>query len=211
MRDILRTIETPYIDAQTLLSLLGDYRKPRECILRMVKNQELIRLKNGFYLIADKIRQGSNQVIPYEQVANLLYGPSYVSLEWALSFYGMIPERVHTVTSMTLGRNKEYHTSIGDFAYYKLSPDSYSIGITQKKASDFVGGFLMASPEKALADLVFKSCKGLDKDQLKQELLESKRMDRDSFHQLNKTLLVEIAKTYQAKSVNYLVDLIGVI
>ncbi len=211
MRDILRHIETPYIDAQTLLSLLGDYRKPRECILRMVKNQELIRLKNGFYLIADKIRQGSNQVIPFEQVANLLYGPSYVSLEWALSFYGMIPERVHTVTSMTLGRNKEYHTPIGDFVYYKLSPDSYSIGITQKKASDFVGGFLMASPEKALADLVFKSCKGLDKDQLKQELLESKRMDRDSFHQLNKTLLVEIAKSYQAKSVNYLVDLVGVI
>ena len=78
----------------------------------MVKNEELIRLKNGFYLIADKIRQGPNTIIPYEQVANLLYGPSYVSLEWALSFYGMIPERVHTITSMTLGRNKEYHTPI---------------------------------------------------------------------------------------------------
>lgn len=211
MRDILRSIETPYIDAQTLLSLLGNYRKPRECILRMVKNEVLIRLKNGFYLIADKIRQGSNLIIPYEQVANLLYGPSYVSLEWALSFYGMIPERVHTVTSMTLGRNKEYQTPVGDFVYYKLSADSYSIGITQKKTPDFVGGFLMASPEKALADLVFKSCKGLDKDQLQQDLLESKRIDRDSIHRLNKTLLVEIARSYQAKSVHYLVDLVGVL
>lgn len=211
MREILRHIETPYIDAQTLLSLLTDYRKPRECILRMVKNEELIRLKNGFYLIADKITQGSNQLIPYEQVANLLYGPSYVSLEWALSFYGMIPERVHTVTSMTLGRNKEYHTPVGNFVYYRLSSDSYSIGVTQKKTPDFVGGFLMASPEKALADLVFITCKGLDKDQLKQELLESKRIDRECFHQLDKTLLVEIAKSYHAKSVNYLVDLVGVI
>src|SRR5438105_4410643 len=134
MRDRLRLIEIPYVDAQTLLSLFADYRKPRECISRMVKNGELIRLKNGFYLITDRIKQGPNTVIPYEQVANMLYGPSYVSLEWALSFYGMIPERVHTVTSVTLGRNKEYHTPVGDFIYYKLSPESYSIGITQKKA-----------------------------------------------------------------------------
>ena len=211
MKDRLRSIETPYIDAQTLINVLADYRKPRECILRMIKNEELIRLKNGFYLITHKIRSGSNTIIPYEQVANLLYGPSYVSLEWALSFYGMIPERVHTITSMTLGRNKEYHTPIGDFVYYKLSSNSYSIGITQKQTSDFIGGFLMATPEKALADLVFKTCKNLDKDQLKQELLESKRIDRDFFHQLNKALLVEIGQSYRAKSVNYLVDLVGVI
>ncbi|MFS8562842.1 MAG: hypothetical protein LVR00_00285 [Rhabdochlamydiaceae bacterium] len=119
----------------------------------MVKNKELIRLKNGFYLIADKITQGTHTIIPYEQVANLLYGPSYVSLEWALSFYGMIPERVHLVSSMTLGRNKEYHTPVGDFAYYSLSQDSYDIGITQKTSSDFASGFLMATPEKALADI----------------------------------------------------------
>ena len=211
MVDILQQIETPYIDAQTLLALLADYRKPRERILRMVKNGELIRLKNGFYLIADKIRQGSKTFIPCEQVANMLYGPSYVSLEWALSFYGMIPEKVHTVTSMTLGRDKEFHTPIGDFAYYRLSSECYSIGIEQKKAVDFVGGFLMACPEKALTDLVYKTCKGLDKDQLKQELLESRRIDRESLQQLNKPLLVEIANSYHAKRVGYLIDIIGVL
>jgi predicted transcriptional regulator of viral defense system len=211
MRDRLKLIKTPYIDAQTLLNLLSDYRKPRECILRMVKNEELIRLKNGFYLITDKIKSASNTIIPYEQVANLLYGPSYVSLEWALSFYGMIPERVHTITSMTLGRNKEFHTPIGDFVYHKLSAKSYSVGVTQKQTSDFIGGFLIATPEKALADLVFKTCKGLDKDHLKQELLESKRIDREVFHQLDKSLLVEIGRSYHAKSVSYLVDLVGAI
>ena len=211
MKDRLKQIETPYIDAQTLLNIFADYRKPRECILRLIKNEKLIRLKNGFYLIADKIQSGSNTLIPYEQVANLLYGPSYVSLEWALSFYGMIPERVHTVTSMTLGRNKEYRTSIGDFSYYRLSSKSYSIGITQKETQGFLGGFLMATPEKALADLVFKRCKGLDKNQLKQELLESKRIDREVFHQLNKELLVEIKQCYRTKIVNDLVDLVGII
>lgn len=211
MKDILKLIETPYIDAQTLLTLLADYRKPRECILRMIKNEELIRLKNGFYLITDKIKSGANRIIPYEQVANLLYGPSYVSLEWALSFYGMIPERVHSITSMTLGRNKEYNTPIGDFIYHQLSSNSYSIGITQKQTPGFIGGFWIATPEKALADLVFKTCKGLNKDFLKQELLESKRIDREVFHQLNKDLLIEISSLYHSKSVNYLIDLVGAI
>ena len=208
---ILRQIETPYVDCQTLLGLLSRYKKPREHILRMVKNKELIRLKNGFYLIADRIYRGSSISIPYEQVANLLYGPSYISLEWALSFYGMIPERVYTVTSMALSKNKEYHTPVGDFSYYRLSLNRYSIGIIQKKSADFIGGFLMASPEKALADLVFKSCKNMDKDQIKQELLESKRIDRECFYQLDKALLLKIAEAYHSKSVNYLIDLIGVI
>lgn len=209
MKNTLKLVETPYIDVQALLNFLDDYKKPREAILRMVKNKELIRLKNGFYLISEKITHEFS--IPFEQVANLLYGPSYVSMEWALSFYGMIPERVHTVTSMTLGRNKEYHTPVGDFLYLTLPPKSYSIGIIQKKSPDFVGGFLIASPEKALADMVFKTCKSLDKDQLKDELLESKRIDRECFHRLNKDLLNDIAKSYCAKHVYYLADLVGVL
>lgn len=211
MNDPLKQIETCYIDAQTLLNLFSAFSKPRERILRMIKKGELIRLKNGFYLIADKIRQGSHIHIPYEQVANFLYGPSYVSLEWALSFYGMIPERVHTVTSMTLGRDKEYNTPVGNFAYYRLSSDRYSVGVTQKQVPDSFGGFLMATPEKALADFVFKTCKGLDKKELEVELLESKRVNRESVHELDKSLLVKIAGSYRAKTVSYLVDLIGVL
>jgi len=211
MRNILKLVETPYIDAQALLRLLADYKRPREAILRMIKNEELIRLKNGFYLISEKITHGPIKIIPFEQIANLLYGPSYISMEWALSFYGMIPERVHTVTSMTLGRNKEYHTPVGDFSYSTLSSESYSLGITQKKSPDFVGSFLIASPEKALADLVFKRCKNLDKDQLKDELLESKRIDRKCFYELDKGLLQDIAKSYRARHIHYLSDIVGVL
>jgi len=207
MKDILKEIATPYVDAQALLCLLSRYKQPREWINRMVKKGVLIRLKNGFYFIADRIKQP----IPYEQVANLLYGPSYVSLEWALSFYGMIPERVHTVTSMCLGRAKEYHTPVGDFVYYPLNSASYSIGIERKSSPDLVGGFLIASPEKALADLVFKTCKGLDKTQIKLELLESKRIDIETLRNLNKAALNEILQTYNTKRTGYLMDLVGVI
>lgn len=211
MKNILKEIETPYIDSQTLINLLSGYRKPHESILRMIKNGELIRLKNGFYLIADKISQGRDTIIPYEQVANLLYGPSYVSLEWALSFYGMIPERVHVVTSMTLGRNKEYHTPMGDFFYYKLSQDRYTVGIMQKESSSSIGSFLMATPEKALADLVHRTCKGLDREQLVIELIESKRIDRNVLKELDKSLLSEIARLYNSKTVKYLNELAGIL
>ena len=211
MKNILKLIETPYVDAQTLLTLLVDYKKPREAILRMVKNDELIRLKNGVYLIKEKIKYGNKTIIPFEQLANFLYGPSYVSMEWALSFYGMIPERVYTITSMTLGRNKEYPTCVGDFSYLTLPARCYSIGVTQKKSSDFLGGFLIASPEKALSDMVFKKCKNLKKDALKEDLIESKRIDPMCFRDLNKELLDEIAKCYRAKPVYYLRDLVGIL
>lgn len=209
--NIFRLIETPYIDAQNLLPLLSSYQRPRDWIQRMVKNGELIRLRNGFYLITEKIQHGTDRIIPYEQVANFLYGPSYVSLEWALSFYGMIPERVHTVTSMTLGRAKEYDTPVGPFTYFPLKSASYSIGIELKKSSCSIGNFLMASREKALADFVYKTCKGLNQEELKIELLESKRLNLEIIHELDKNSLSEIANHYRSTSVNYLVNLLGVI
>lgn len=211
MDETLFRIQTPYIDAQTLLGFMSEYQNPRDRIRRLVQKRELIRLKNGFYLIAAKIKQGSHTIIPYEQVANWLYGPSYVSLEWALSFYGMIPERVNAITSMSLGRDKEYRTPVANFLYYRLNASCYSIGIEQKKAVDVVGGFLLASPEKALADLAFKRCKGFSKTQLKAELLESRRMDDEHFQKLNKNLLNNIAEAYHSKAVDHLVNLIGIL
>lgn len=208
-KHIFKLIETPYIDAQNLLALLGTYRRPRDWIQRMVKGGELIRLRNGLYLITEKIQQGADKFIPYEQVANILYGPSYVSLEWALSFYGMIPERVYTVTSMTLGKTKEYHTPVGDFSYTPLAPESYSIGIEQKQSSSSIGGFLMASREKALIDWVYKTCKGLTQEELKIELIESKRLNVEILHELDKKIMFDIAKCYRSKSVSYLINLLG--
>lgn len=205
MKNILTQIETPYVDAQTLLTFLSDYQKPREWILRKVKSGELIRLKNGFYLIQNKIEDGG---VPYEQVANLLYGPSYVSLEWALSFYGMIPERVHTVTSMALGRAKEYQTPVGSFSYVSCKSATYSVGVDLKKAQNSTGNFFMATPEKALVDFVYVNCKNLKGSDLEVDLFESKRMDRETLAQLNKPLLLDIAKAYCSKNIDQLLRLL---
>lgn len=113
MLDILRSSETSYIEAQNILPLLNEYTNPRDFISRMCKRGELLRLKNGFFVIAEKI---SKAPIPYEQIANLLYGPSYISFEWALSYYGMIPEGVYVVTSTSASKSKCYTTPIGTFS-----------------------------------------------------------------------------------------------
>lgn len=207
----LDELDTPYVDAQTLMTLWASYADPRKKIERLVKKGELIRLKNGFYLIADKIHSKGQTYIPYEQVANLLYGPSYVSLEWALSFYGMIPERVYTVTSITLGRKKEFETPIGKFIYQPLPVRCYPVGITQKQATGFVGNFWMATPEKALADLVYTSSHATNKHQLKEELLESLRIDIEALQKLDKSLIADIDEAYRSTAVRNLAELIGII
>lgn len=207
MREILDTFLTSYVDSQTLLAHLHDYQNPRDCIARMVKKGELIRLKNGFYLIASRFRRGEKDH-PFEQIANLLYGPSYVSLEWALSFYHMIPERVTVVTSVTTGSNKEFETPIGSFTYRHLSLPRYSVGIGRKELVGKVGGFLLATPEKALADWVFFTCQGMNEETLLRDLLESKRIEKGNLLGLNKESMADIAEQYRSEIIKTLRDVI---
>lgn len=210
MEQAFEAIETPYVDAQTLLTLFSGYDKPRERILRMVKNGELMRLKNGFYLLADRVPSSRHRAnpLPYEQIANMLYGPSYVSLEWALSFYGMIPERVYTVTSVTLGRNKQFTTPIGDFSYCAIAEDKYAMGVTLKDAVHTPGSFFIASPEKALADLVFRRCRNLTPEEMLRELTDSLRIPEESLRTLDKDLMNQICECYHSKSINTLAKII---
>ena len=209
MLKILNTIITPYVDAQTLLANMRDYVKPRDAIAQAIKRQELWRLKNGFYLISSRYLRGrAFGDYPYEQIANLLYGPSYVSLEWALSFYSFIPERVSVVTNVTTGSNKEYTTPIGSFTYRHLSLSRYSVGISQKQIEGQFGGFLIACPEKALADWVFFTCKGYSEEELLEDLLESKRIEKESLKSLDLGMMQIISNQYKSKTVKNLTNLL---
>jgi len=206
MHSILQFARTVYIESQHLKPLLLDYTNPDDFISRLVKNGELIRLKNGFFLVAEKLE---NTVIPYEEIANLLYGPSYISFEWALSYYGMIPEGVYVVTSVSATKSKAFHTPVGTFDYTYISHKRYSIGIDQKEKGG--GRFLIATPEKALADLIhFKSANLRGKDLLI-DLVEARRIDVDCLKKLNIRHLLEIGNQYQSKTVMNLINVLGVL
>lgn len=140
---------TPFSTA-TLDSLLTNYRSPNDKASSMVKQGELIRIKRGLYCVSPLL---TGQRLSKELIANHLYGPSYVSLETALAYHNLIPERVEVTQSIVVKRAKKIQTSLGLFTYTSVPSAYYPIGIKQEQT--LTGQvFLIASPEKALCDLV---------------------------------------------------------
>ena len=101
MKIIQKLPKYPF-DYLYLVETLKHYTYPRNKINKMIKNGEIIRVKKGIYNLSPEY----GGEIHYPLLANLIYGPSYVSLEYALSYWGLIPERVEIITSITNKRNK---------------------------------------------------------------------------------------------------------
>jgi predicted transcriptional regulator of viral defense system len=203
---ILRFAKTAYVKNHNLKPFLSSYTNPDDLISRMVKTGELVRLKNGFFLISEKIESSP---IPYEQVANLLCGPSYISFEWALSYYNLIPEGVYVLTSASVTKSKTFNTAVGTFDYIHLSHHRYAIGIDQKENER--GRFLIATPEKALADLIHLKSSKLKGRDLLIDLVEARRMDEENLKNLNKKHMLEIAENYRSRAVMNLVNVLGML
>lgn len=162
----------------TLLSILGEYRSPNDKIARMVDDGLLKPIKKGSYVVSPEI---SGIPISLPLVANLLYGPSYVSMDYALHHYGIIPELVVEVTSMTTRRGKMFDLPLGRFSYTHSPLELYAIGIDRVENVDHTG-YLMASPEKALCDkLLFTRNLNVRTVRGMRELLfDDLRVDEDS-------------------------------
>lgn len=151
MPDDLRSrIDAEEFDYLALLSALKGYARPRDRITALLRQGEIVRVKKGIYVFGEgsRLRPFSPEVL-----ANWLFGPSCVSLDSALWRHGLVPERPEAVTSVTCGRPRRFATPVGLFVYRPLPLRAYRIGIDQALSE---GGrpFLIATPEKALADKV---------------------------------------------------------
>ena len=173
-------------------------------ISNLVKNGELIRLKKGFYTFS---RAYLTRPIDLISVANTLYTPSYVSFDYALSYYGMIPERVNEVTSATSKNEKLYETPIGRFSYKKVPLKAYSLGI------DWIydendGGRFIATPEKALCDKIRydRGIGTLTQSRIVEYLKYDLRLDITK--PLDAKLIEEIATAYRSKNLKTLSQVI---
>ena len=138
------------VDISVLRSLFSSYNYPNDKIQALEDDGKLIRLKKGQYVVSPEV---SGELLSVELIANHLYGPSYVSMESALRYYGLIPEKVVAVRSATTNRSKKFENGIGLFQYVSVNEDYYSVGISQKTVNDRYT-FLIASPEKALCDTI---------------------------------------------------------
>lgn len=179
----LRTFGSVPLTHGTLLSILSEYRSPNDKIARMVDEGLLLPIKKGTYVVSPEI---SGVPLSLPLVSNLLYGPSCVSMDYALSHYGIIPERVVEVTAMTTRRGKHFDLPIGRFSYIHSPLALYAIGIDRVENADQTG-FLMASPEKALCDkLLFTRNLNIRTLGAMEELLfDDLRVDEDSLTGFN--------------------------
>jgi len=109
-------------------------------------------------------------------ISNRIYSCSYVSLECALSYYGLIPEGVFTITSVSSLKTKRFETPIGTFDYRSVSPRLF-FGYTLVKYNSF--GFLIAEPEKALIDLLY-----LRKELENKDDYLALRLNHDMYHSM---------------------------
>jgi len=198
---IRRQITQDVFDYQQLTASLVGYRKPRDKIRRLLASGDIVRIRKGLYTFAEPYRR---EPISREWLANLLYGPSYISLDYALSYHGLIPERVETVTSVTTGRSRQFDTPLGRFSYRLLPEKRYATGAILVEAETC--SFLIASAEKALADKVWtdKRFRGTTPAQGKSYLEEDLRIDPSLLAALDIDRLHRIETSYGARKITIL-------
>ncbi|MBC7424896.1 MAG: hypothetical protein H7321_00055 [Bacteroidia bacterium] len=198
LRKIAKGFGDAPLSRHLILDMLKDYKRPNDKISEWVKSGELISVRRGLYI------PGPETGLPVPEpflIANHLRGPSYVSIEAALSYWGFIPERVFETTSVTLKTAKRYDTPAGRFSYQHLGSPYYSFGIKSIKLNP-EQTVLIASHEKAVCDkivltsgIILRSTR-----QAKDFLLEDLRMDKMMLQNLDIKIIQSWLKDAPKKS-----------
>jgi hypothetical protein len=185
-------------DSLWLQSYFSEYANPRAKISRLVRQDVLYRLKRGLYISAQSARDAFVQ----GKAANRIYGPSYVSFAYALRWYAMIPEHATHLTSATFnkGRKKRYDTPVGSFFYQDVPAAAYPYGI--RFTGEPHNRFLMACPEKALCDELYRKSAIRSIQGIRDVLFEDLRLNPEEFARLNKKLLSNFSACYHAVTLN---------
>lgn len=152
LEKILLTYARPYLTEAELKTLLNGTSNSRYSkIKRMLAQGKLLHVRRGLYCITEKL--GFSKKPHSFELAQFIYGPSYISLESALSYYHLIPEAVYTITSVAGKRAKNFKTPLGVFDYQTVPLENlYSeVKLVQENGRLF----LIAKPWKAICDYVF--------------------------------------------------------
>ena len=187
-------------DYNLLLHALRDYKKPRDKIRGLLKDRDIIRIKKGLYVLGKEYNKPYNKFV----LANLIYGPSYITAQTAMAFWNMIPERVELIISMTMKRKKQFETPVGRFFYLYCHQKAFNIGVRLEDTGD-QKSFLIASPEKALCDMTAMQTHISAKKEMK-EFLELMRLDNRVIKNFDLSLLEKIKTGYRRQSIKLLVS-----
>lgn len=188
--------EIMLINSYIVKDNLREYANKNNKISREIKNGNMYRIINGLY--------ETNPNTPGYLLASSIYGPSYISFEYALAFYGLIPERAYNITCATLKKKKkkEYHTTFGVFTYRDVPTLAYPEEIILKKEGDY--SYQIATPEKALCDKLYTLSPLGNYANLENMLFNDLRIDQEEFNNLNYDKIEKLSKLYHSTNINLL-------
>jgi len=197
MNSELRRFGNMPVTAAALALEFPDIRKPGQKLGLLEREGDIIRLRRGLYVCSDSI---TGKALSLELIANRLLTPSYVSMSSALRYYGLIPEAVYVCQSMTTKESREYDTPVGRFTFARMKKEAFNIGIRNVVENGY--SFLIATPEKALCDLIANTPSLFlrYKKEAIEFLEDDIRLDMESFYNFNTMIFEEYVNINGKKS-----------
>jgi len=184
------------ITIDILKNNLKEYSNKNTKICREVKKGNLIKIINGLY--------ETNPYVKGYLLAGSIYGPSYLSFDYALSYYGLIPEKVIAFTSATCDKKKKksYTNEFGTYLYRDVPTKVYPLGIKIIEEGEY--SYQIAIPEKAICDKLYTLSPIKNMAELENLLFNDLRIDIEEFKKLDLKDIEEISKSYHSTNVDLL-------
>lgn len=179
-----------------------DYTDIKGRIRRDIQAGILTQVARGLY--------ESNANTDGKYLAGIIYGPSYLSFDYALSHYSLIPESIYnTYTSATFnkGKTKSHENSFGLYTYRDIPNAVYNLGVNIVEENGY--SYQIASAEKALCDKLYTLQPVKNKRELNMLLFSDLRIDKDLFDKLNKDDIMQLAPLYKSTNLKILMKIIG--
>ncbi len=199
--EILLHWPRPYISGVDLLLRLDKTQDSRYGIIkRAIKEGYLIQIRRDLYLI----KNANKPTINSFQIAPIIYGPSYISFESALSYHGWIPEAVRTTTCATVKRAREFETPLGIYSYEHIPIKAFQFGVEQHVSGNGVTSFI-ASPIKALADLIYARGRSWARVE---DLSEDLRIEMEYLEKSDRNLVEALIASYPSVRVRKMLQII---
>lgn len=188
------------ITTEMLKNKYSNYMNPLDKIKRDSEEGKIFRITRGIY-------ETDRNVDPVFLAGSIL-SPSYISFEYALSYYGLIPERVVAITSASLQvrKHKRFTNVFGRYEFSDIPGKAFSSGTTFIMYKEYAARF--ATKEKAICDSLYKWPVVHSVKALKELLFEDKRIDEDEFKTCDFHELIRLAKLYKRTNLGLLIKLV---
>lgn len=167
------------------------------------KRGEIISLKNGFYLLRERLEKEADKETFWEYLANKLLCPSYVSLEYVLQKYALLAEAVYGITSITTKAGRVFTNDLTSFSYFSIRPELF-LGFTFKNF--YNNRIMIASKAKALFDFLY--LRGLKLKYINEKMFKELRINWENFEEKDFQEFLSYVRLCQSKKMAQIKDLV---